>query len=168
MDGVKTGLSSLKDAIWFVLASLSPHNIKEKYRMLRRMTYKELTVGFIKLNFNIAFMLLTFLFNVIWWVHSLCHLVSAHVVSSCQCTHCVVLLVHSLCRLVSALLVSSCLCSRCVVLPVYSLCRLVSAGIVSSCLCSRCVVLFVHSLCRLVSALIESSGLVSALIVLSC
>ena len=68
VDTLKHGISSCRDGISYLLSCLSPSNIKTQYHKLRSMTWKELGLGFVKLNFNIAFMLLTFLFMVLWSV----------------------------------------------------------------------------------------------------
>jgi ryanodine receptor 2 len=66
VDSVKVGFGYVKDAIRFMLSFLSPSNIKAKYQLLRSMTLKELFIAFFRLNFHLAFMLLTFLFTVLW------------------------------------------------------------------------------------------------------
>ena len=67
-DHIKTGLGSIKDAIVWIIMCFSPSHIRDKYRLLRSMTFKELMIAFLKLNFNIAFAILTFLFTIVWLV----------------------------------------------------------------------------------------------------
>ncbi len=65
-DYVKAGVGGIKDVIVWILLCFSPYHIRDKYRLLRSMTFKELFIAFFKLNFNIAFAILTFLFTVVW------------------------------------------------------------------------------------------------------
>ncbi len=68
VDTMKSGLGSVRDAIGFILSCLSPSNVRSKIQTLRSMTGREIVVGACKLNLNIALMLLTFLFTVLWSV----------------------------------------------------------------------------------------------------
>ena len=65
---MKTGLGGVKDVLVWIILCFSPYHIRDKYRQLRSMTFKELIIAFLKLNFNIAFAILTFLFTVLWYV----------------------------------------------------------------------------------------------------
>ncbi|KAK2153790.1 hypothetical protein LSH36_286g03064 [Paralvinella palmiformis] len=63
---VKGGCIQVKDGISYCLSCMSPSNIREKYRIMKGMTWKELALGFCRLSYDIAITLLTFLFTVVW------------------------------------------------------------------------------------------------------
>jgi len=65
-EHIKTGAGYMKDGLIYGLSCLSPSNIKAKYDIAKAMTWKELMVAFVHLNFNIFLTLLTFLFTVAW------------------------------------------------------------------------------------------------------
>jgi len=56
----------LSDGVWKFLSFFTWTNIKISYQTFRKMTYWQLFKALIKLNFKIAFTLLTFLFHVFW------------------------------------------------------------------------------------------------------
>ena len=65
-EGVKTGWGYVKTGVGYGLSTLSPSNIKAKYNMLRDMTWKEILVAFVKLNFSMFITILTLLFTIAW------------------------------------------------------------------------------------------------------
>jgi ryanodine receptor 2 len=65
-ETIKNGFGQVKDAICFLFSCLSPSNIRNKYRLLRSMTAKEVFLAFLKVNFNLVLLLFTFLFTVMW------------------------------------------------------------------------------------------------------
>ena len=62
---IKNGFGYLKAGLYYLLSCLSPSNIKEKYLLLRSMTLKEIGIGFLMLNFNIAFGVVKVVFKII-------------------------------------------------------------------------------------------------------
>ena len=66
LEPVRMGFNFVKDGIWAFLSLFTMSNIKNAYRTFRKMTYWQLFVAFLKLNFRIAFMILTVLFHIVW------------------------------------------------------------------------------------------------------
>jgi hypothetical protein len=66
VDAIKWGMGCVKDGVWAGLSALHPSNIKEKYNMVRNMTWKERTVGFIRLNSRMAYAILWLIIMMIW------------------------------------------------------------------------------------------------------
>ena len=68
MDMIKLGFGYTKDAIKFILCLFAPSNIKNTFNTIRGMTPRDIIVGFFRLHFRLAYMLLMFLFTIFWWV----------------------------------------------------------------------------------------------------
>lgn len=68
MDMIKLGCGYTKDAIKFILCLFAPSNIKNTFNALRSMTPRDIIVGFFRLHFHLAYMLLMFLFTIFWSV----------------------------------------------------------------------------------------------------
>lgn len=71
IESVKYGVGCVKDGIWSGLSALHPSNIKEKYHMVRAMTWKQRTRSFLKLNMRMAYGIVWLLFMIIWSVQGL-------------------------------------------------------------------------------------------------
>jgi len=68
MDMIKLGFGYTKDAILFILGLFAPSNIKNTFNAIRGMTLRDIIVGFFRLHFHLAYMLIMFLFTIFWSV----------------------------------------------------------------------------------------------------
>ncbi|KAL3874970.1 hypothetical protein ACJMK2_037916, partial [Sinanodonta woodiana] len=66
LDPIRFGYGFFKDLLSTLLSFFTWSNIKMSYRTFRKMTYLQLLIAFFKLNFKLAFILLTFSFHVLW------------------------------------------------------------------------------------------------------
>ncbi|XP_053408017.1 ryanodine receptor-like isoform X6 [Mercenaria mercenaria] len=66
LEPVKMGYNFIKEGFGSFLSLFTMSNLRTSYRTFRKMTYWQLFVAFIKLNFRIAFLLLTVLFHIVW------------------------------------------------------------------------------------------------------
>ena len=63
---IKLGFGCAKDAVKFILCLFAPSNIKNTLNAMRGMSVRDLVVGFFRLNFRLAYMLIMFLFTIFW------------------------------------------------------------------------------------------------------
>jgi len=66
MDMIKLGFGYAKDAVKFILCLFAPSNVKNTFNAMRGMSVRDLFVGFFRLHFRLAYMLVMFLFTVFW------------------------------------------------------------------------------------------------------
>ncbi|XP_052768471.1 ryanodine receptor 2-like isoform X9 [Mya arenaria] len=66
LEPVKMGYNFIRDGIGSFLSLFTMSNLRTSYRTFRRMTYWQLFVALLKLNFRLAFMILTVLFHIVW------------------------------------------------------------------------------------------------------
>ena len=67
-DMIKLGFGYTRDAVKFILCLFAPSNINNTFTAIRAMSLRDLVVGFFRLHFNVAYMLLMFLFTIFWSV----------------------------------------------------------------------------------------------------
>jgi len=65
---IKLGFGYTRDAVKFILCLFAPSNINNTFTAIRAMSLRDLVVGFFRLHFNVAYMLLMFLFTIFWSV----------------------------------------------------------------------------------------------------
>jgi len=63
---IKLGVGYAKDAVKFILGLLAPSNVQSTFAAIRGMSLRDLFVGFFRLNFHLAFMIVMFLFTIFW------------------------------------------------------------------------------------------------------
>uniref|UniRef100_X1Z8I7 Ryanodine receptor n=1 Tax=Capitella teleta TaxID=283909 RepID=X1Z8I7_CAPTE len=66
VESIKWGMGHVKDAMWTGLSALHPSNIREKYHVVRAMTWKERAKGFLRLNTSTAYGVVWLIFMLIW------------------------------------------------------------------------------------------------------
>lgn len=62
------GVGFIKEGIGSFFSLFTMSNLKTSYRTFRKMTYWQLFVAMLKMNFRLAFFLLTVLFHIVWLV----------------------------------------------------------------------------------------------------
>lgn len=68
LEPLRLGYNFFKDGIGAFFSLFTMSNLRTSYRTYKKMTYWQLFVAFLKLNFRLAFMMLTVFFHIIWWV----------------------------------------------------------------------------------------------------
>ena len=68
LEPVRMGYGFLREGIGSLLSQITMSNVKTAYRTYRKMTYWQLFVAMLKMNFRMAFLMLTVLFHIVWYV----------------------------------------------------------------------------------------------------
>lgn len=66
LEPVRMGYGFLREGIGSLLSQITMSNMKTCYRTFRKMTYWQLFVAMLKMNFRLAFLMLTVLFHIVW------------------------------------------------------------------------------------------------------
>ena len=77
-------MGCVKDGVWSGLSALHPSNIRDKYQVVRAMTWKQRASAFLNLNMRVAYGIMWLIFMIIWLVCALVLMYSNHLSHSME------------------------------------------------------------------------------------